>query len=236
MSTCNRLYYVSKVCLRLLRKYTNEIYPNDTSKIEKFQAKKRTTDGEDRNDAQICNYNLKFESKYQSFDRFGWFISLSLDGVTQTTGSTKQKSMMKHMMSSSLDVTTSTSQKKLPGENLHLAEVVGDVRALLIDILCDEIALSVESEGYDSTMEILDECHTTFLSCFNAFYPTNTLKWNCLCDLLMKKDKVTLILNLQTDFHMTIFHFIQKPSFSRVSCMHDYWALFLLDSAIRMLS
>lgn len=93
------------------------------------------------------------------------------------------------MMSSSLDVTTSCSQKKLPVENLQLAECVGDVRALLIDILCDEIALSVESEGYDSTMEILDECHTTFLSCFNAFYPTNTLKWNCLCDLLMKKDK-----------------------------------------------
>lgn len=93
------------------------------------------------------------------------------------------------MMSSSLDV-TSSSQKKLPGENLQLAESIGDVRALLIDILCDEIALSVESEGYDSTMEILDECHTTFMSCFNAFYPTNTLKWNCLCDLLMKKDKV----------------------------------------------
>lgn len=99
---------------------------------------------------------------------------------------------MKHMMSSSLDVTTSCSQKKLPVENLQLAECVGDVRALLIDILCDEIALSVESEGYDSTMEILDECHTTFLSCFNAFYPTNTLKWNCLCDLLMKKDKVNI--------------------------------------------
>lgn len=92
-------------------------------------------------------------------------------------------------MSSSLDVTTSTNHKKLPGENLQLAECVGDVRALLIDILCDEIALSIESEGYDATMEILDECHTSFLSCFNAFYPTNTLKWNCLCDLLMKKDK-----------------------------------------------
>lgn len=120
--------------------------------------------------------------------------------------------MMKHMMSSSLDVTTSTSQKKLPGEILHLAEVVGDVRALLIDILCDEIALSVESEGYESTMEILDECHTTFLSCFNAFYPTNTLKWNCLCDLLMKKDKVTLILNLQIDFHIMIQSFSHIPT------------------------
>lgn len=113
-----------------------------------------------------------------------------LDVVHQIPGSAKPKPVMKHMMSSSLDVTTSSSQKKLPVENLQLAECVGEVRALLIDILCDEIALSVESEGYDSTMEILDECHTTFLSCFNAFYPTNTLKWNCLCDLLMKKDKV----------------------------------------------
>lgn len=109
------------------------------------------------------------------------------------------------MMSSSLDVTTSTSQKKLPGENLQLAECVGDVRALLIDILCDDVALSVESEGYELTMEILDECHTTFLSCFNAFYPTNSSKWNCLCDLLMKKDKV--ISNLNILFSFGIFTF-----------------------------
>lgn len=56
MSTCNRLYYVSKVCLRLLRKYTNEIYPNDTSKIEKYQMRKRAAEGEERNETQICNY------------------------------------------------------------------------------------------------------------------------------------------------------------------------------------
>lgn len=205
MSTCNRLYYVSKVCLRLLRKYTNEIYPNDTSKIERFAAKKRSSDGEDRNDTQICNFDeiIICNILRENLMEIGGFS----DGVTQTTGSTKQK-MMRHMMSSSLDATTSSSQKKLPGENLHLAECVGDVRALLIDILCDEIALSVESEGYDSTMEILDECHTTFLSCFNAFYPTNTLKWNCLCDLLMKKDKVRnsteIICNM---FLMSIFNF-----------------------------
>lgn len=88
-------------------------------------------------------------------------------------------------------VSSSTIQKRSTGENLHLAESVGDVRALLIDILCDEVALSVENDGYDYTMGILDECHTTFLSCFNAFYPTNLLKWNCLCDLLMKRDKVS---------------------------------------------
>lgn len=54
MSTCNRLYYVSKVCLRLLRKYTNEIYPNDVSKLDKFHLKKRLTETDDKNDIQIC--------------------------------------------------------------------------------------------------------------------------------------------------------------------------------------
>lgn len=44
--------------------------------------------------------------------------------------------------------------------------------------------------GYELAAEILDECHTTFLSCYNTFYPTTTLKWNSLCDLLQKKDKV----------------------------------------------
>lgn len=106
-----------------------------------------------------------------------------------TSSLSKHKHPLKQAMSSSIDGTTSFTQKKTPSENLHLAESIGHVRALLIDILCDEIALSVESEGYTATMEILDECHTTFLSCFNAFYPTNSLKWNCLCDLLMKKDR-----------------------------------------------
>lgn len=116
------------------------------------------------------------------------------DAVNQPAGpsSAKQKHPLKQAMSSSLDGTTSVNPKKTTVENLQLAECIGDVRYLLIEILCDEIALSADNEGYDSTMEILDECHTTFLSCFNAFYPTNTLKWNCLCDLLMKKDIVVI--------------------------------------------
>lgn len=43
-------------------------------------------------------------------------------------------------------------------------------------------------------LEILDECNETFISCFNAFYPTSLLKWDCLCDLLIKMDKVMIIL------------------------------------------
>lgn len=57
MQTCHRLYYVSQVCLRLLRKYTNEIYPNDISKTEKIQLKKRSSDTDDKNDAHICKFH-----------------------------------------------------------------------------------------------------------------------------------------------------------------------------------
>lgn len=39
---------------------------------------------------------------------------------------------------------------------------------------------------------ILDECNNTFVSCFNAFYPTSYLKWDCLCNLLSQLDKGVL--------------------------------------------
>lgn len=131
-------------------------------------------------------------NSFTCFKFLNQFMIISVaDALNQPAGPSlvKQKHPLKQAMSSSLDATTSANPKKTPVENLQLAECIGDVRALLIDILCDEIALSADNEGYEATMEILDECHTTFLSCFNAFYPTNTLKWNCLCDLLMKKDK-----------------------------------------------
>lgn len=66
MQTCHRLYYVSQVCLRLLRKYTNEIYPNDISKTEKIQSKKRSSDTDDKNDAHICELFL-IHSKFFYF-------------------------------------------------------------------------------------------------------------------------------------------------------------------------
>lgn len=59
MSTCSRLYYVSKVCLRLLRKYTTEIYPNDSTRVDRSQQlKKRSTEVEERNETQIRNFFL----------------------------------------------------------------------------------------------------------------------------------------------------------------------------------
>ena len=35
----------------------------------------------------------------------------------------------------------------------------------------------------------MDECNNTFVSCFNAFYPTSYLKWDCLCGLLSQLDE-----------------------------------------------
>lgn len=126
---------------------------------------------------------------------------------TSKTAPTSGNVAAKGFMGSSMDATTPTNPKKVNAENLQLAECIGNVRALLIQILCDEIPSDIEIEGnagiglnkqtisfhvltgYETTTEILDECHTTFLSCFNAFYPTSTLKWNCLCDLLAQEDK-----------------------------------------------
>ena len=31
---------------------------------------------------------------------------------------------------------------------------------------------------------IVQECHATFTACFHAFFPTASLKWACLCELL----------------------------------------------------
>lgn len=95
--------------------------------------------------------------------------------------------------------------KKVPLENVHLAESVGDVRALLKQILSDNVPLTVQGKksgrmkiskltiSYINLMNnILEECHNTFVACFHAFYPTTYLKWACLCDLLQEIDKVTI--------------------------------------------
>lgn len=95
------------------------------------------------------------------------------------------------------------SAKKLIPESVILAECVGDVRALLRQILSDSIPTvasvkssksripaSVRALPYSSMiMSILEECHQTFVSCFHAFYPTAFLKWTCLCDLLAVFDQ-----------------------------------------------
>lgn len=74
-------------------------------------------------------------------------------------------------------------------ENILLAECVGEVRALLMRILTDRSHFDTDSVEYNEMgLAILDECHTTFVYCFNAFFPTSTLKGNILWDLLRQAD------------------------------------------------
>ncbi|XP_054276655.1 E3 ubiquitin-protein ligase MYCBP2-like [Macrosteles quadrilineatus] len=80
------------------------------------------------------------------------------------------------------------SHKKVAQESVRLAECVGDVRALLRTILSDSLpSLRKKTQGSQYSkmcLEILEECHQTFVACFHAFYPTAFLKWTALCDLL----------------------------------------------------
>ncbi|XP_052283534.1 E3 ubiquitin-protein ligase MYCBP2-like isoform X2 [Dreissena polymorpha] len=88
-----------------------------------------------------------------------------------------------------------TLVKKVTTETENLAQCVGSTQDLLRRILAEEfnsdkfkIFASEEPPGAQiaSTYvnSILNECHLTFRQCFHAFYPTGSLKWLCLCDLL----------------------------------------------------
>ncbi|KAK6172343.1 hypothetical protein SNE40_016020 [Patella caerulea] len=90
------------------------------------------------------------------------------------------------------------SKKKNSMETTELAEKIGNARDVLKRILAEEInptkfeVFLSEPEGMTEFKEqredILNECHKTFSSCFHAFYPTGTLKWWCLCDLLCRTE------------------------------------------------
>lgn len=93
--------------------------------------------------------------------------------------------------------------RKMPLENVHLAESIGDVRALLKQILSDSTPMIIHGKKHGKSKisknsgpyvtmmnSILEECHKTFVACFHAFYPTAYLKWSCLCDLLQEIEKV----------------------------------------------
>ncbi|CAK9797457.1 E3 ubiquitin-protein ligase MYCBP2 [Anthophora quadrimaculata] len=91
--------------------------------------------------------------------------------------------------------------KKTPAESVRLAECIGEVRALLHQILSDTVRLNTKCKGKTRTSKspgainskmtnsILDECHRTFVACYHAFYPTAYLKWSCLCELLSEIDR-----------------------------------------------
>ncbi|KAL1131016.1 hypothetical protein AAG570_012254, partial [Ranatra chinensis] len=92
------------------------------------------------------------------------------------------------------------SCKKQVPESVLLAECVGDIRALLRQILSDTsthrvprpkglIAITPNKTLVEAIMK---ECHRTFVNCFHAFYPTAYLKWTALCDLLTLINKICI--------------------------------------------
>ncbi|XP_043286736.1 E3 ubiquitin-protein ligase MYCBP2 isoform X2 [Venturia canescens] len=99
------------------------------------------------------------------------------------------------------EIYSNQTGKKSPPESVRLAECVGEVRALLRQILSDSVPTGLRSKGKTKTSKsdrsignkmisiILDECHKTFVACYHAFYPTAYLKWTSLCELLSEIDK-----------------------------------------------
>lgn len=99
----NRFVYTCQVCLRLLKKYINEIYPSDSFKFnesEKSMAPRPCQQNEISKSSQLTAPNLTSisESSHQAF-------------------------------------------RKSNVEKIQLAESIGNVRALLIQILCDDLSI-----------------------------------------------------------------------------------------------
>lgn len=78
------------------------------------------------------------------FEYYTYTILCAADVLTQS--SSKNKQMMKYLMANSVE--SGNNQRKTTVENLHLAECVGDVRSLLIEILCDELPAHSNEKGW----------------------------------------------------------------------------------------
>ncbi|KAM8720838.1 hypothetical protein ACLKA7_006822 [Drosophila subpalustris] len=175
--TLQYLGYVNKSCLRLLRKYTNEIYPQRSTSAAVAAAANSSVA------AAISKLQQKPNQKEKPPS--GRVVNSAAKYLGDTA--TLPASTM-----SALGSGTAVA-RKTNLENIQLAECIGNVRALLIGIFCDDIFKDIATdEGYALVLEILDECHLSFVACFDAFYPTSSLKWNCLCDLLAQMDRGAL--------------------------------------------
>lgn len=80
--------------------------------------------------------------------------------------------------------------KKVQPESSRMAECVADTQSLLSCILSGGISLPEDAEGLlgrgaAMQMTLLEECEATFMACYHAFYPSTTLKWRGLCELLV---------------------------------------------------
>nr|XP_032288913.1 E3 ubiquitin-protein ligase highwire [Drosophila virilis] len=184
--TLQYLGYVNKSCLRLLRKYTNEIYPQraTTTTATTTTATTTTTASVNNTAASGSAAAVAALSKLQQ--------AKTVNKDKSTSRALSNASSAQSSAVSALGTGTPAT-RKTNLENIQLAECIGNVRALLISIFCDDIFKDIATdEGYALVLEILDECHLSFVACFDAFYPTSSLKWNCLCDLLAQMDRGAL--------------------------------------------
>ncbi|XP_070133334.1 E3 ubiquitin-protein ligase highwire [Drosophila bipectinata] len=200
------LGYVIKSCLRLLRKYTNEIYPQKSSSSSSNGVSNALAKSKGKTKVTIpdrSHIKGHLMSKYYGDSSPSSMPSVS-SGIMAAGASSSSSSAAASgsstsggvlLFSSSAQATGGTplTLRKTNMENIQLAECIGNVRALLIGIFCDDIFKDIATdEGYVLVLEILDECHLSFVACFDAFYPTSSLKWNCLCDLLAQMDRGAL--------------------------------------------
>lgn len=99
----NRYVYTCQVCLRLLKKYINEIYPSESFKFN-----------ENEKSATSKSYHQQAEIPKPSQ------LPVSSVSIASEAGS-------QH------------TSRKINVEKIQLAESIGNVRALLIQILCDDL-------------------------------------------------------------------------------------------------
>ena len=79
-------------------------------------------------------------------------------------------------------------------ETQRLAECVYEVRSQLVSMLADPLPVLASvrcqpanlrrHQALEMADSLLQDAHLTYVSCFQAFYPTGPLKWVCLCSLL----------------------------------------------------
>ncbi|XP_058840925.1 E3 ubiquitin-protein ligase highwire [Topomyia yanbarensis] len=168
----NRLVYICKASLRLLRKYINDIYPYNGF------------NSNDKSGNKIKTMNTRTDSKLEKSPK-----SKAYEGNGLVSSLDSKSDLLKVNDINIMEINTPMSNKKVVSESIQLAECIGDVRALLTQILCDELPYQSGNDICSMILDVLDECHTTFVNCFNAFYPTSFLKWNCICNLLAQIDK-----------------------------------------------
>ena len=61
---------------------------------------------------------------------------------------------------------------------------------------------------------VLDECRNTFVTCFGVFYPTDFLKWNCLCLALESKDIVSFFYRKKIFINYFVTNFFKSTIYS----------------------